>query len=385
GQGSQWVGMAVGLLGSSSVFAAAMGECAAALSGFVEWSLLDVLGDEVALGRVDVVQPVLWAVMVSLAEVWRSCGVVPAAVIGHSQGEIAAACVAGGLSLEDGARVVALRSQALSVLAGRGGMVSVALPVAEVEGCLVAWGGRLSVAAVNGPASVVVSGDPDGLEELLEWCVGEGVRARRVPVDYASHGPAVEEIRERLLGDLASVSPRGGEVPFFSTVTGAWVDTSVLDAGYWYRNLRQPVRFEEAVRALSGEGFGAFVEVSAHPVLTVGVEETLEAVGSEAVVVGTLRRDEGGWERFLTALAEAWVCGVAVGWTEVFPGPHNHVDLPTYAFQHQRYWPSGVSESTGDASMLGLEGLGHPLVGAVVSVPGSGGVVLTGRLSVGSL
>ncbi|WP_455771438.1 SDR family NAD(P)-dependent oxidoreductase, partial [Streptomyces malaysiensis] len=385
GQGSQWVGMAVELLGSSSVFAAAMGECAAALSGFVEWSLLDVLGDEAALGRVDVVQPVLWAVMVSLAEVWRSCGVVPAAVIGHSQGEIAAACVAGGLSLEDGARVVALRSKALSVLAGRGGMVSVALPVAEVEGRLVAWGGRLSVAAVNGPRAVVVSGDPDALEELLEWCVGEGVRARRVPVDYASHGPAVEEIEERLLGDLAPVSPRAGEVPFFSTVTGEWVDTSVLDAGYWYRNLRRPVRFEEAVRVLSGEGFGAFVEVSAHPVLTVGVEETLEAVGSEAVVVGTLRRDEGGWERFLTALAEAWVRGVAVGWTEVFPGPHNHVDLPTYAFQHQRYWPSGVSESTGDASMLGLEGLGHPLVGAVVSVPGSGGVVLTGRLSVGSL
>ncbi|NIY70593.1 modular polyketide synthase [Streptomyces malaysiensis] len=340
GQGSQWVGMAVELLESSSVFAAAMGECAAALSGFVDWALLDVLGDEVALGRVDVVQPVLWAVMVSLAELWRSCGVVPAAVVGHSQGEIAAAVVAGGLSLEDGARVVALRSQAIARgLAGHGGMVSVALSRERVVELVARWGGRLSVAAVNGPASVVVSGDPDGLEELLEWCVGEGVRARRVPVDYASHGPAVEEIEERLLEDLAPVSPRAGEVPFFSTVTGEWVDTGVLDAGYWYRNLRRPVRFEEAVGALSGEGFGAFIEVSAHPVLTVGVEETLEAVGSEAVVVGTLRRDEGGWERFLTALAEAWVRGVAVDWTAVFPGPHNHVDLPTYAFQHQRYWP----------------------------------------------
>ncbi|NIY70588.1 Type I modular polyketide synthase [Streptomyces malaysiensis] len=293
--------------------------------------------------------------------------------------------VAGGLSLEDGARVVALRSQAIArELAGHGGMVSVALSRERVVELVARWDGRLSVAAVNGPASVVVSGDPDGLEELLEWCVGEGVRARRVPVDYASHGPAVEEIEERLLEDLAPVSPRAGEVPFFSTVTGEWVDTGVLDAGYWYRNLRRPVRFEEAVRVLSGEGFGAFIEVSAHPVLTVGVEETLEAAGAEAVVLGTLRRDDGGWERFLTALAEAWTRGVAVDWTTVFPGPHNHVDLPTYAFQHQRYWPTGVGSGVGDVSAAGLDASEHPLVGAVVRVPESGDLVLTGRLSVRS-
>ncbi|WP_344340673.1 type I polyketide synthase, partial [Streptomyces rhizosphaericus] len=148
GQGSQWEGMAVGLLGSSPVFAERLGECAAALGPFVEWSLVDVLGDAVALGRVDVVQPVLWAVMVSLAELWRSYGVEPAAVIGHSQGEIAAACVAGALSLEDAARVVALRSKALRALSGLGGMVSVSLPVDSVRERLGRWGERLSVAAV---------------------------------------------------------------------------------------------------------------------------------------------------------------------------------------------------------------------------------------------
>ncbi|KJK54729.1 acyltransferase domain-containing protein, partial [Saccharothrix sp. ST-888] len=148
--------------------------------------------------------PVLWAVMVSLAEVWRSAGVRPAAVVGHSQGEIAAAVVAGALSLEDGARVVALRSRAIAGgLAGRGGMVSLALPVEAVRERLAAWGEeRISVAAVNGPSSVVVSGEPAALEELLSSCEADGVRARRVPVDYASHSAQVESIRTELLDVL---------------------------------------------------------------------------------------------------------------------------------------------------------------------------------------
>ncbi|MGV9856630.1 type I polyketide synthase, partial [Streptomyces sp. NPDC003442] len=245
GQGSQWVGMAVGLLESSPVFAERLGECAVALGPFVDWSLVDVLGDEVALGRVDVVQPVLWAVMVSLAELWRSYGVEPAAVIGHSQGEIAAACVAGGLSLEDAARVVALRSKALRALSGLGGMVSVSLPVGEVRDRLGAWGERLSVAAVNGPSAVVVSGDADALDELLAACEVEGIRARRVPVDYASHCAHVEAIEGELLRELVGIAPRPSSVPFYSTVTGGVLDTAGLDAGYWYRNLRQTVRFEE--------------------------------------------------------------------------------------------------------------------------------------------
>ncbi|MGW7658667.1 acyltransferase domain-containing protein, partial [Streptomyces tendae] len=249
GQGSQWVGMAAGLLESSAVFAERMGECAAALGPFVEWSLVDVLGDAVALGRVDVVQPVLLAVMVSLAELWRSYGVEPAAVIGHSQGEIAAACVAGALSLEDAARVVALRSKALRALSGLGGMVSVSLPVEAVRERLGRWGERLSVAAVNGPSAVVVSGDVDALDELLAECEGEGIRARRVPVDYASHCAHVEAIEGELLRELAGIAPRASSVPFYSTVTGGVVDTVGLDAGYWYRNLRQTVRFDETVRA----------------------------------------------------------------------------------------------------------------------------------------
>ncbi|MEU0923018.1 type I polyketide synthase [Streptomyces malaysiensis] len=342
GQGSQWVGMAVGLLDSSPVFAGRIAECEAALSGFVDWSLTGVLrGAGPGLERVDVVQPVLWAVMVSLAEVWRSCGVVPAAVVGHSQGEIAAAVVAGGLSLEDGARVVALRSQAIARgLAGRGGMMSVAESADGVRERIASWDGRISVAAVNGPGSIVVSGDPEALRELQAQCEAEEVRAKLIPVDYASHSVHVEALREELLDLLAPIAPRRAEVPFCSTVTGDTIETAGLDAGYWYTNLRETVELESAVRALSAAGFGTFLEMSPHPVLTMPLQATVE----DAVVVGSLRRDEGGPERFLASLGEAFVRGVAVDWAAVFTGTGaSVVELPTYAFQRQRYWLEGSS------------------------------------------
>ncbi|WP_406403276.1 type I polyketide synthase [Streptomyces uncialis] len=339
GQGSQWVGMAAGLLDGSVVFAGRMAECERALAPYVDWSLTEVLRGSGVLARVDVVQPALWAVMVSLAEVWRSFGVVPDAVVGHSQGEIAAAVVAGGLSLEDGARVVALRSRAVGALAGRGGMASVPLPVDEVRERIASWDGGLSVAAVNGPSSTVVSGDADAVAELVEQLVQEGIRARRIEVDYASHSAHVEDVREQLLSDLAGIAPVTGSVPFFSTVTGGWLDTASLDASYWFRNLRETVRFGEATRALLGEGFRFFVEPSAHPVLAVAVGESVEAAGVEAAVLGTLRRGEGGLERLLLALGDAYAQGAPVDWEHLYAGTGaRRVELPTYAFQRRRYW-----------------------------------------------
>ncbi|NEW71922.1 type I polyketide synthase [Streptomyces rhizosphaericus] len=340
GQGSQWVGMAVELLDSSPVFAGRLAECEAALSGFVDWSLADVLGDERALGRVDVVQPALWAVMVSLAEVWRACGVSPAAVVGHSQGEIAAAVVAGALSLEDGARVVALRSQAIARgLAGHGGMMSVSLPVEGVRERIAAWDGRISVAAVNGPGAVVVSGAPEALRELLARCEAEDVRAKLIPVDYASHSAQVEEIHDELLRILAPVRPRTSRIVFHSTVTGEPLDTAGLDAAYWARNLRETVRLETATRALLTGGHRLFVEVSPHPVLAAAIEATVEAAEGSAAVIGTLRREEGGPERMLLSLAQGYVHGAEVDWRGLFAGRGaRRVDLPTYAFQRTRYW-----------------------------------------------
>ncbi|WP_461012507.1 SDR family NAD(P)-dependent oxidoreductase, partial [Streptomyces capparidis] len=342
GQGSQWLGMGRGLLASSPVFAARLAECESALRSFVDWSLGEVLAgdDDAWLGRVDVVQPVLWAVMVSVAAVWESLGVEPAAVIGHSQGEIAAAVVAGALSLEDGARVVALRSAVIrEELAGRGGMLSLAAGAERVREWLAPYDGRVSVAVFNGPAATVVAGEPSALQEIAATAEASGVRARMVPVDYASHSAYVEEIRGRLLELLAPVSARAARVPLISTVTGEVLDTTVMGGEYWFTNLRQPVRFTDAVEQALASGLTRFVEVSAHPVLVMGVQDIAEDAGAKAVVVGSLRREEDESARLIANAAELWVRGTSVDWSAVFAGRAvRRVDLPTYAFQRQRYW-----------------------------------------------
>ncbi|SFW88532.1 Alcohol dehydrogenase GroES-like domain-containing protein [Amycolatopsis australiensis] len=378
GQGSQWVGMAVELLDSSEVFAARWAECETALKSFVDWSLTEVArsADPAVLERVDVVQPLLWAVMVCLAELWRDAGVEPAAVIGHSQGEIAAAVVAGALSVVDGARVVALRAKAITELAGTGGMLSVPLPVAEVEAGLDA---RLGIAAVNGPSATVVSGEVAALDAAQAAWEAEGVRVRRVPVDYASHSAQVEAIRERILADLAPVSPSSVDTVFFSTLTGGEIDTAELTADYWYRNLRDTVRFEDAVRAAIAGGHTVFVESSAHPVLTVGVQQTLDELEVSGAVAATLRRDHGGLRQLYTAYGEAHSAGVAVAWERLISG--RVVDLPTYAFQHRRFWPRPGGDGGGDPHAWGLATTGHPLAGTAVRAAGSGALTLTGRLS----
>ncbi|MFI0820393.1 type I polyketide synthase [Streptomyces sp. NPDC021098] len=352
GQGAQWVGMGVRLMAESPVFARRLAECAAALAPHVDWSLPEVLRQAEgapSLERADVVQPASWAVMVSLAAVWQAHGVLPDAVLGHSQGEIAAACVSGALSLEDAARVVALRGQVIARrLAGRGGMLSVALPRTEAEARLRRWDGRASIAAVNGPGSVAVSGDLETLDELYKELSGAGVRVRRIAIDYASHSAQVERVRDEMTAALEGIVPRRAEVPFFSTVTGGWLDTTGMDAGYWYRNLRGTVGFEPAVRALLGQDHRVFVEVSSHPVLTAAVQEVIDTTDGEALAVGTLRRDLGGADRFLTCLAEVYVRGVPVDWPRLFTGTGaRRVALPTYAFQRERYW---LQEPAGDAT-----------------------------------
>ncbi|UYQ66234.1 type I polyketide synthase [Streptomyces peucetius] len=387
GQGAQWAGMAVELLDSSSAFAEQMAACDEALSAFVDWRVVDVLREvegAPSLERVDVVQPVLWAVMVSLAGLWRAHGVEPSAVVGHSQGEIAAACVAGGLSLEDGARVVALRSRLVRErLAGLGGMVSVALPVEQVEELLLPFEGRVSVAAVNGPAAVVIAGEPGALDEIVAGCERESIRARRVAVDYASHSVQVETIEAELLKVLAPLAPVSGRVPFYSTAMGGFVDTATLDGSYWYGNLRGRVGFEPAVRALADNGTGCFLEMSPHPVLAMAVEETLTAHGVQdrIGVVGSLRRGEGGLRRFLLSLSEAHTTGVTVDWTVLFDGSGaKRVELPTYAFQRERYWLSSGT-GAGDAAVAGLVRVEHPVLGAAVQIGDRDEWVFAGRIS----
>ncbi|MER7157776.1 type I polyketide synthase, partial [Streptomyces lydicus] len=348
GQGSQWAGMAAELLETSPVFADRIGACADALRPYVDWSLTDVLrgvpgappleGDEV-------IQPALWAVMVSLAALWRSAGVEPAAVVAHSQGEIAAATAMGALSLQDGARIVALRSRVLNRIAGRGGLLSVELPAEQVRRDLVAVATSLSVAAVNGPAHTVVAGPGAALDALAAH-YGQDVRTRRIPIDYASHSADVEELREELLTAFAGIAPRSIGVPFHSTVTAEPIDTAELDAGYWFRNLREPVRFGPAVEELLRSGHSTFLEVSPHPVLAMGIRQAIDTYGGDGAALSTLRRGHGDRHRFLTAAAEAFVHGVAVEWAALLPGSAPLTDLPTYPFQRRSCWPSGMPGAT---------------------------------------
>jgi acyl transferase domain-containing protein len=374
GQGSQWQGMALSLLETSPVFRAQIEACEAALAPHVEWSLLSVLHseEESLLDRIEVVQPALFAVMVGLAAVWRAMGIIPEAVVGHSQGEVAAAVVAGALSLEDGAKIVALRSQALKRLAGKGGMIAVELGAEALREHLSKWGERISIAAINSPQATLVSGDAEILDGVIAELTAAEILARKIRVDYASHCAQVEAVRDDLLDNLAGLAPRAAELPLYSTVTGAVIEGRELDADYWYRNLRQMVRFGEATEGLVGDGFRFFVEVSPHPVLTLAMQETVEA--AQGVVVGSLRREEGSQSRLLLSLAELWTRGLAMDWGGFF-GPHaaRRVDLPTYAFQGERFWLEAPKRRGGDVAAAGQSVAEHPLLAAAVSLAGSDG------------
>ncbi|MER5853432.1 SDR family NAD(P)-dependent oxidoreductase [Streptomyces sp. NPDC002012] len=384
GQGSQWTGMARDLLGHSEVFAASMAECAAALAPYTDWDLLATLrgdGPEDAFERPDVVQPVLFAVMVSLARLWRAHGVEPAAVVGHSQGEIAAACVAGALTLDTAAKIVALRSKVLRELNGQGGMASVTATPDALEAALAPWDGRLSVAAVNGPRSLVVAGQATALDEFLRSPRGEGMSPRRIAVGYGSHSPQVEQIERRLADELGTIDSRSAAVPFCSTVTGGPLDTAGLDAAYWYRNLRGTVRLDEAVRHLMDQGFDTFIEVSPHPVLLPGIEQTADDLGRDVVTFASLRRGRPGPRTFLRNLLEARADGLPVDLAPAVGPGGTAAPLPTYPFEHTSFWPR-PRRTLADAAALGMDPVAHPVLSTALETP-DGGHVLTGRIVLG--
>ncbi|MFD8817219.1 beta-ketoacyl synthase N-terminal-like domain-containing protein, partial [Streptomyces sp. NPDC059627] len=379
GQGSQWPGMAAGLLDHDPVFTASAEKCAAAFGPYLDWSVLDVLRQlpgAPPLDRVDVAQPALFTVMVSLAALWRAHGVEPAAVIGHSQGEIAAAYVAGALSLEDAARIIALRSQALLNLYGHGAMAAVSLPAHDVRVRLRPHGTALEIAAVNGPASTTVGGDPEALTRLLGRLDSDLVRYRRLPgVSNAGHSSQIEPLRDHLLDALSTVGPRTATVPFFSTVTGGLLEGTALDTRYWWRNARQTVLFEPALRALLDAGHRTFIEVNPHPLLRSALEETFDAADVTAAAVGTLHRDEAPRTRVTQALAEVYRLGHRVDWRAA--GTAGRLTtLPSYAFQHRRFWPQ-----PGPAAVPPGNSTGHPVLTTVLALPHIGGHLLTGRLS----
>lgn len=342
GQGSQWDGMARQLIDEEPVFRAAIERCDRAMAPHVDWSLLARLTTGAAFDDraddIDVVQPTLFAVQVALAELWRSYGVVPDAVVGHSMGEVAAAHIAGALSLDDAAKVICWRSRLLRRISGRGAMAVVELDVDDARRAIAGMEDRLAIAVSNARTSTVVSGDPAALDDVLSRLALEDVFCRRVQVDVASHSPQVDELLDDLIEQLRDIEPRDAPIPILSTVTTSVEDGSGLDAAYWARNMREPVRFAAAIEALAGQGHGRFVELSPHPLLVLPIEQTLAAIDARGVAIASMHRDSDERVGMYAALAALYADGLDLDWRAFGEGRVATAELPRYPWERERHW-----------------------------------------------
>ncbi|WP_067498997.1 type I polyketide synthase [Actinoplanes sp. TFC3] len=329
GQGAQWTGMATELASVAPVFREALAECARELRPWTEFELNDALSGAIAMDRVEVIQPALFAVMVALTRLWNAHGVTPAAVVGHSFGEIAAVTAAGGLSVADGCRLVATVSKALAGLQGTGDMVAVAMSEPEITRRVTEWELDLAVAVVNGPRSTVVAGPSAAAAELKRRLEQQGERAWILPINIAGHTGHMEPIRDYLVSEVAAIQPRAAAVPVHSSTAPEPLETAGLDAEHWFDSLRETARFSRVTETLLHAGHRVFIEMSPHPVLTVSITETAAQAGRDVVVLDTMRRDDAGYDRFVRALADSQVHGTTPDWARVLAGA-GRVALPAY-------------------------------------------------------
>lgn len=340
GQGTQRAKMGRELMRDCPVFRDAVTECDEALRKWLGRSVLDELNrldEDTPLERVDLAQPGLFALGVGLAALARSLGVEPDAVVGHSMGEVAAAYVAGALSLDDAARVISVRSSLLRKISGRGAMMVVGLAADQAEELIKDARDRVSVAVINSPVSTVLSGDPQTLDHLAARLRERNIFCKPVKVDVASHSPQVEPLTADLLEALDGLVPMSSKTPIFSTTSGRMCDGSEFNATYWLNNLRQPVRFWEAVRGLVGTGHGFFVEMSPHPTLLSAVEQAFEASGREGIALPGMRRGEPEPRAMYEMMGTLYTRGISVDLGSQVTSAHP-VDLPGYPWQHERFW-----------------------------------------------
>jgi acyl transferase domain-containing protein/acyl carrier protein len=383
GQGSQWAQMGVELLRDEPVFRAAIVECDASIQKHGGWSLITELESEVATSRLEhteFAQPAIVAIEIALARLWESWGVVPSAVIGHSVGEIAAAHIAGALDLDEAIRIVVMRGKLMERATGSGRMAAIFTSAVDVQNYIARFGNSLSIAAINGPQSVVISGETPAVEAMLEDCRARGIGCRPLPVDYAFHSAQMEPFSDELIRRLGVVHAHSTAIPMISTVTGNPVTGSDLDAVYWGRNIRQPVRFSDAVSHTLTSEFSTLVEVGAHPVLSVSVQECIAAAEHDAVVLPSLRRNQGERSTLLTSLGALYTRGATIDWPAVYRGPVAVVDLPAYPYQRQRYWLQSPATSAlrSPASL-------HPLLGHRIQSPLISGAGFESQISLDTL
>ena len=368
GQGSQWPGMVRDLLATNSVFGDAMRRADAAIQTETGWSLLDQLtmdGPHNRLADIDVIQPALFAIEVALAELWRSLGVEPDALVGHSMGEVAAAHVAGALSLRDAVAVVCCRSRLLGRVVGHGAMAVVDLSMEEAEHAIGGHRDVLSIAVSNSPRSTVISGDPEAVAAVVNDLTSSDVFCRLVNVDVASHSAQMDPLLSDLRAALADIESGPTSLALHSTVDAAVVDGTSLDAEYWARNLRQPVLFSSVASALAADEHRVFVELSPHPILVPALEQVVRVAANPGVgVLATLRRAESGWGSICHGLAALYVRGTAVRWDAVFSDDRALGTLPRYPWQRLRHWYDEPMAGSPANRLIGQGG--HPLLGHAV-------------------
>lgn len=371
GQGSQWPGMGRQLFREEPVFREWIQRCERVLTPYVDWSLqeqlhLDPDSPAFRLNDIDVIQPALFAVQIALAALWRSWGVEPDAVVGHSMGELAGAFLAGALSLEDAARVISTRSRLLRRISGRGSMAVVALPVDQARGALAGFENRVSVAVSNSPRSTVLSGDPSALHDILETLRSRDIFCRPVKVDVASHSPQVDVLTDDLVRELSAIQPRDAKVPMYSTVTAERIEGRLLEARYWTRNLRSPVLFSQTVQKLAADQHTVFIELSPHPVLTASIDEACGGAGRRLYAISSLERERDERVSLLSSAGRLYTIGCSLDWSRLFPVPGRAVSLPAYPWQRQRFWLEPKSSQTPNDSvaLTALNGHAHPLLGA---------------------
>ncbi|MFQ6395533.1 type I polyketide synthase [Nocardia sp. KC 131] len=384
GQGAQWAGMATELHNAYPVFAEHFDAIVVELDLLLgqSVSLVAALADGDLVDRTVFAQAGLFAFEVALFRLLESWGVRADVVAGHSIGEVAAAHVAGVLSLADACVLVAARGRLMQALPTGGAMVAVGASETDVLPLLVA--GDVSIAAVNGPASVVLSGEEDAVVAIAERCAEQGWRTHRLRVSHAFHSVLMEPMLAEFGAAIKGLEFTRPSIALVSSVTGARIGDEMCDPSYWVGQVREPVRFADAVAAMAGMGVSRFAEVGPDAVLTPMIAQTLDDEdGAAAAVVALARRDDAGPSTVSGGVAELFVTGADVDWATLYADTGaQRIDLPTYAFQRRRYWMPEGSSGSGDARSMGLATTGHPLVSAVVSQPDSGAVILTGRLSV---